>query len=101
MALKKCPKCEINYIRGEAEYCDVCARAMKRVAAKRIHEDEEEELEEGLLCSECGEAPAVKGHELCHECLREQKRQQELENAEALDSLPDEDDEPEEPEEDA
>jgi len=31
------------------------------------------------MCSECGEAPAEEGQELCRECLEEQRRQQDLE----------------------
>ena len=86
MALKKCPKCELNYIKGDAPYCDVCMNEMRRVFAKQKPHEEEGEP---LLCSECGEAPAVQGHELCVECLKEQKRQQELEDAQdlALDEL--------------
>ncbi|MEG1524742.1 MAG: hypothetical protein RRZ24_03570 [Clostridia bacterium] len=82
MALKKCPKCELNYIRADEEYCNVCLREMRRVVARDKREDEEEET---LICSECGEAPAVRGGELCAECLKEQKRQAELENAAEID----------------
>lgn len=32
------------------------------------------------MCSNCGEYPAVKGSDLCEECLKEQKRQANLEN---------------------
>jgi hypothetical protein len=46
---------------------------MKR---RKAAEPEEEEV---VMCSNCGEAPAVKGHDLCEECLREQKREAELE----------------------
>ena len=79
MALRKCPKCEINYIQGDQPFCDVCMREMRR-AIKRNKAEEREE-EEVLICTECGEAPAVPGSELCAECLKEQKRQAELENA--------------------
>mgnify|MGYP001271525236 CR=1 FL=1 len=82
MALKKCPKCELNYIRGDAPYCDICMGEMRRAVSKG--KPEEEELE-AMLCAECGEANAVPGFELCPECLKEQKRQQELENAVDLD----------------
>ena len=74
MALKKCPKCELNYIREDEEYCNVCLRSMKKRRAAAEPEEEER------ICSECGEAPAVKGHDLCEACLKEQKRQEELEN---------------------
>lgn len=86
MALHKCPKCELNYIKDGAEYCDVCLRTMKRVAARIIADDDEQALDgEVLMCTECGEAPAVKGSELCVECLKEHKRQIELENAAMID----------------
>ena len=54
-----------------------------------------------LLCSECGEAPAVEGYELCADCLREQKRQKDLENvldADADDAFDEDDMEPEDDE---
>ena len=72
MALRKCPKCELNYLKPGETICHVCASAMKRRKAAV----EEEEV---VMCSNCGEAPAVKGHDLCEECLREQKREAELE----------------------
>ncbi len=77
MALRKCPKCEVNYIREGETYCNVCMRESKREALRARREEEEEPL----VCTECGEAPALPGHELCAECLKEQKRQAELENA--------------------
>ena len=73
MALRKCPKCELNYLKAGETICHVCASAMKR---KKAAPAEEEEV---VMCSNCGEAPAVKGHDLCEECLREQKREAELE----------------------
>lgn len=93
MALKKCPICELNYIRDGEQYCDVCTREMKRAVS---HKQQPEEPEEELICSECGEAPAVRGSELCAECLKEHKRQVELENASQVDEdfdeiLPDDD----------
>ena len=81
MALHKCPKCELNYIREGEEYCEVCKREMKRAQARGKHADEEVDDDEVVMCSECGEAPVVRGSDLCAACLREQKRQVELENA--------------------
>ncbi len=102
MALRKCPKCEINYIQGDQPYCDVCLREMRKVSKRGKAEAREEE--EILVCTECGEAPAVAGGELCAECLKEQKRQAELENAADLSSgfdepLDDDDDNDEDDEE--
>lgn len=84
MALHKCPKCELNYIREGEEFCEVCKREMKRAQAHIRHSEEESDQDEVILCSECGEAPAVRGGELCIACLKEKKRQVELENASAV-----------------
>ncbi|MDO4543829.1 MAG: hypothetical protein Q4C01_04670 [Clostridia bacterium] len=70
MALKKCPICELNYLRGNETVCHVCQKAKK-------NRDEEEEFI--TICFECGENPVVAGHELCAECMLEAKRQAELE----------------------
>lgn len=98
MAMHKCPRCELNYIREEEEYCDVCKRELKRAQARGKHTDDDSDDDEIIMCSECGEAPAVRGSELCSACLREQKRQAELENASDLDEDFEEDDEVEEEE---
>ena len=76
MALKKCPRCELNYCKTDAEFCDVCMRELSHLG-KRNKEQEEDEI---IICTECGENPAVPGHELCMECLKEQRRLQEFEN---------------------
>lgn len=73
MPLKKCPHCELNYLRPGEVICHVCAAEMKRRVPVTS--------EEPLLCSECGEEPAVPGQELCESCLAEQKRQADLELA--------------------
>jgi len=78
MGLKKCPICELNYIRDDQKYCEVCARAQKNMK----HLREQEELES--LCIECGENPAVEGSDLCAECLREARRQEKLKSKESL-----------------
>ncbi len=84
MALHKCPKCELNYIREGEEFCEVCRREMKRAQAHIRHAEEETEEDEVILCSECGELPVVRGGELCLSCLKEKKRQVVLENASTL-----------------
>jgi len=84
MALHKCPKCELNYIREGEDFCEVCKREMKRAQAHIRHSGEETEDDEVILCSECGEEPVVRGGELCIACLKEKKRQVELENASAV-----------------
>lgn len=71
--LKKCPICELNYLRGTETICRVCAAARAR---KHTYDPAEQET---VMCSECGEKPAVPGHDLCEDCLKEQKRQANLE----------------------
>ena len=70
MGLKKCPRCELNYIKDDEKLCNVCKRSAK------LDDDYEEES----LCIECGEHPAMKGREICAECYRESLRQQKLQN---------------------
>ena len=69
MGLRKCPRCELNYIREDVKYCGVCRREMKGEG------DREDTV---IMCIECGENPAVKGAELCAICLREARRQEKL-----------------------
>ena len=65
MALKKCPKCEINYMRETDEFCSVCRKEMN---LKKKREPVTE------ICTECGENPAMPGRDICVACLREQMR---------------------------
>ena len=73
MPLRKCPKCDLNYLRGDEKICRVCAAEMDK---KHRRESDPDEV---IMCTECGERPAVPGKELCEECLKEQKRQADLE----------------------
>lgn len=70
MGLRKCPRCELNYIRDDEKYCNVCKRYMK---------GEHDADDSVSICAECGENPVVKGSELCAICLREARRQEKLE----------------------
>ena len=79
MALKKCPRCELNYVREGEKYCDVC---------KRYRKGEPEAEEAVPLCSECGERPAIRGNDLCAICLREARRQNNLSKLPQDDELP-------------
>ncbi len=61
MTLRKCPRCDLNYITPDQKYCKVCLREMKG-------EGSTEEVE---LCSICNEAPALPGKDVCLFCLKE------------------------------
>jgi len=69
MRLRKCPRCELNYIREDEKYCNICRREMKGEA----------DVEEVQLCNECGENPVSPGKEYCSYCLREIQRREKLE----------------------
>lgn len=66
MGFIKCPRCELNYIREEEQYCSVCKREMKGES----HEDPFE------LCSICNENPVMPGKDVCQICYREMTQQQ-------------------------
>lgn len=68
MGYRKCPKCELNYIKDDQKLCDICSRKFK--------DSDEEESQEVEMCSECGEHPALKGKELCSACYKETIRQE-------------------------
>lgn len=68
MGFIKCPRCELNYIREEEQYCSVCKREMKGEA----HDDPFE------LCSICNENPVMPGKDVCLMCYKEMNQQQGL-----------------------
>jgi len=65
MALRKCPKCELNYILDDQSLCSVCLKEMKGID----HHDDE-----GDICPICGEREVALGEEYCNECLAEMKK---------------------------
>jgi hypothetical protein len=71
MGLRKCPRCELNYIKDDEKYCNVCRREMKGEA------DDSEDMQN--ICIECGENPALNGQELCAYCLSERRRREKME----------------------
>lgn len=68
MGFIKCPRCELNYIREEEQYCPVCKREMKG----ETHDDPFE------LCSICNENPVMPGKDVCLLCYKELSQQQGL-----------------------
>ncbi len=64
--LRKCPRCELNYIDETENFCKVCKREMKG-------EDKREEIE---MCTVCNENPVLPGHDVCLYCLKEMNDQQ-------------------------
>ena len=70
MKLMRCPRCELNYMRSDAQYCDICLAELKSLK-KKTAVVEEPTVE---ICPECNENPVVPGQELCKLCLLEKKR---------------------------
>lgn len=68
MGFIKCPRCELNYIQEEEQYCSVCKREMKGEA----HDDPFE------LCSICNENPVMPGKDVCLLCYKEMNQQRGL-----------------------
>lgn len=62
MAIRKCSRCELNYILDDAPFCPVCTREMKGDKGKDAM------LE---VCSICNENPALPGKDMCLFCLKE------------------------------
>lgn len=62
MGLKKCQRCELNYILDDGDLCVVCREEVHGMRAKD---------EATLLCSVCGEFPALSGEDMCRTCLAE------------------------------
>ena len=64
--MKKCPRCELNYIQDDEKLCKVCIREMKGG-----HKQDDFEL-----CSICNAAPALPGKDICLGCYKEMHGQQ-------------------------
>lgn len=64
--MKRCPRCELNYIADDESLCKVCIREIKGG-------QKQEEFE---LCSICNAAPALPGKDICLGCYKEMHNQQ-------------------------
>ncbi len=71
MRLVLCPRCELNYITGNEEYCKVCLSEMKGAP----------QTDDVELCSVCNENPVLPGRDVCAICLREMEEQTGTETA--------------------
>ena len=65
---KKCPRCEINYIPEDKEYCPICEREMRGIVD--AIPDDDEDYEEGL-CPRCHTNYVAEGEKYCEQCLSE------------------------------
>lgn len=63
---KKCPRCELNWIPVDEDYCDVCKAELKIGGATLLEDEEDDEL----LCPICHTNYLVPGEKICSECAR-------------------------------
>ena len=61
---KRCPRCELNWIPEEEEFCDVCKAELK-IGGASLLEDEEEEL-----CPICHVNYLEPGEKICSYCAK-------------------------------
>lgn len=59
MTIKRCERCDLNYVKEGQKYCNVC---------KKLLEGKKTNLEKAELCPSCGKRLVKKGHELCGKC---------------------------------
>ena len=60
---KKCPRCELNYIKEEEDYCQVCKAEMKLAPDDSFSDDME-------LCPVCGQNFVTVDQVMCDECAK-------------------------------
>ncbi len=68
MAYRKCPRCNLNYIRDTDVLCEVC----RKEVGKALRNREEEEYD---ICPECGEHIIKAGEEMCYQCRKEKEKE--------------------------
>lgn len=66
MVYKKCPRCNLNYIKDSDLLCKIC---LEEVGKAIRNNDEEEEYD---ICPECGENIIKSGEDMCYQCMMEQ-----------------------------
>lgn len=92
MAYKKCPRCNLNYIKDVEVLCKICLDEVGK--AIRANDLDEEEYD---ICPECGENIINVGEEMCNQCLMEQMKDEVSEESRKKDEwgdfLPKDDDE--------
>lgn len=64
---KKCPRCELNYIPVEEEYCALCKEELKGLVFTDTEDDDEEEG----LCPRCKTNYLNEGEKYCEQCQKE------------------------------
>lgn len=61
---KKCPRCDINYILDDQDYCEICREELRGIS----HIEELEETEEAEICPRCRVNFLNEGEKVCEAC---------------------------------
>lgn len=70
----KCPRCELNYILEDEDYCSVCKNEMKH----HSETDEDEDLldfDDMELCHVCGQNYVKEDQTICDECRKKKNEE--------------------------
>ncbi len=70
--LKLCPRCEINWIKEDEDYCKVCKAELGLDGG--IELDLLSDDDDYTVCPICGENEIKEGQEMCNACYIEQKK---------------------------
>lgn len=68
MAYRKCPRCNLNYIKDVDALCMVCMEDLGK--SSRLSTDDEDYD----ICPECGDNVIKSGEEMCHQCQLERTK---------------------------
>ena len=66
-----CPRCELNYIEEEEEFCKICKAEMGLIDPNEVFMPEDDEVSEGKLCPICKINYIEDDEEMCLMCKRE------------------------------
>ena len=66
----KCPRCELNYILSEEEYCQVCKAELKLGPQLMFAVDDDEE-DTQILCPRCKQNYIDASEKMCEQCREE------------------------------
>ena len=70
----KCPRCELNWIKEEEEYCDVCKAELGMEGFSLLEDDEEDEM----ICPYCHINYLENGEKMCAECRAKKAQEDDM-----------------------
>ena len=77
-----CPRCELNYIQEDEEYCKICKAELGLIDPNEVFLPEDDEVSEGKLCPICRNNYIEGDEEMCQMCKREKEEKIAAEKAE-------------------